>query len=62
VTPTWVPSIRAHAISLACTRLGVESDEFKGVDDLPPEVTEPLEHSLVGALGPERLWPALQTC
>jgi predicted nucleotidyltransferase len=42
--------MRNQVIALACLRHGLPPHDGRGVDALPPEVTEPLEATLVGNL------------
>jgi len=43
-------AMRDQVIALACVRLGLPAREARGADQLPPEVTRPLEATLVGVL------------
>ncbi len=45
-----VNGVRDHAVSLACLRHGLPADQGRGVDDLPPEVTETIADTLVRGL------------
>ncbi len=55
----WLHGVRDAALSLACSRLGLESSHGRGFDRLPPEVLAPLEGALVGAVTPAELLRAL---
>ena len=43
----WVASVRDQTLALACLRLGESPHYSRGVDRLPPDVTAPLEETLV---------------
>ena len=43
----WIAELRDHVLALACLRLGLPTSYARGFDDLPSEVTQPLEPSLV---------------
>ena len=51
----WIAELRRHVFDLACLRLGRPTSYGRGFDDLPSEVSEPLEHALVGSLGRDEL-------
>src|SRR3989442_6922993 len=42
--------MREQVLSLACVRLGLPAREGRGTDQLPDEVTRPLEAALIGGL------------
>jgi predicted nucleotidyltransferase len=56
----WLISgLRDHVLALACGRLGRPTRFAKGVDELPPEVTEPVVEALVRSLDEAELSRAL---
>jgi predicted nucleotidyltransferase len=56
----WLISgARDHILELACVRLGYPSRYGKGTDELPPDVTAPLEEALVRSLDERALNDAL---
>jgi len=55
----WISAVRDHLLTLACLRLGLPSAYAKGADRLPPEVTGPLEETLVRSLDRADLQRAL---
>ena len=55
----WVASVRDQTFALACLRLGESPYYSRGVDRLPPDVTTPLEETLVRGLEPDELRRAL---
>ena len=55
----FLSSLRDQTLALACLRLGESPFYARGVDRLPPEVTEPLEDALVQSLEPDELRRAL---
>jgi len=46
----WIGALRAQVIALACLRYGFEPSYAKGAHLLPPELTGPLEGTLVRSL------------
>jgi predicted nucleotidyltransferase len=55
----WMLShMRDEVLSLACLRHGLPAREGRGLDDLPSEVTRPLERTLVSRLGARALGDA----
>jgi hypothetical protein len=50
--------LRWRTLTLATDRLGLDFSEYKGVDDLPAKVLEPLEDSLPRSLEVDELWRA----
>ena len=48
-------NVRDHVLALACVRFGLPAREGRGTDQLPAEVTKPLERSLVARLDPAEL-------
>jgi hypothetical protein len=56
----WIAELRDHVFALACLRLGLPWSYARGFDDLPVDVTEPLETSLVSSLGRNELLRALR--
>ena len=57
---SWIASIRDQTLALACLRHGESPAYARGVDRLPPDVTAPLETTLVRGLAPEELRRALR--
>jgi hypothetical protein len=56
----WLISgVRDHVLTLACLRLGLTTSFAKGTDLLPPEVTEPVEATLVRSIDEVELRRAL---
>jgi len=56
----WLISgVRDHVLELACLRLGLTTNYAKGTDLLPPEITEPIEATLVRSLDEAELRRAL---
>jgi predicted nucleotidyltransferase len=55
-----IGGIREHVLALACLRFGYITRYAKGADLLPPEVTGPLEDTLVRSLDENELRRALQ--
>ncbi|GAA2056035.1 hypothetical protein GCM10009757_33530 [Streptomyces cheonanensis] len=43
----WISAVRDHVLTLAAYRLGLPTHYAKGADRLPPDLTGPLEASLV---------------
>jgi hypothetical protein len=54
-----IGGIREHVLALACLRLGYTTRYAKGADLLPPELTAPLEGTLVRSLDEDELRRAL---
>lgn len=54
-----IGGVREHVLALACLRLGHTTRYAKGADLLTPELTAPLEESLVHSLDEEELRRAL---
>ncbi|QUF04092.1 nucleotidyltransferase domain-containing protein [Actinosynnema pretiosum subsp. pretiosum] len=50
-----VSGVRDHVLALACLRHGVSAVQGRGMDDLPAEVTAPLDEALVRGLGTAEL-------
>jgi hypothetical protein len=50
-----ISNVRDQTLQLACLRFGERQDYRRGVHLLPPEVTAPLEGSLVRSLDPAEL-------
>ncbi|GAA2189655.1 hypothetical protein [Micromonospora lupini] len=55
----WISALRGQVLALACLRLGHPTSYAKGVHLLPPEVTAPLDATLVRALDEAELTRAL---
>jgi hypothetical protein len=55
----WIAELRDHVLALACLRLGLPTSYGRGFDDLPSEVSEPLQGSLVRSLDADELLRAL---
>lgn len=55
----WIHTVRDHALTLACQRLGQAIDHGKGFDALPPELLAGYEKTLVRSLEPVELARAL---
>jgi len=55
----WISAIRDHTLALACLRLGEDAREGRGIDRLPPVVTDPLTDALVRSLDEPELRRAL---
>src|SRR5262245_40899659 len=53
-------AMRDQVLALACVRLGLPAREGRGMDQLPLEVTRPLEAGLVGSLEAEEIGRAFQ--
>lgn len=56
----WIASVRDQTLALACLRHGESPAHARGVDRLPPDVTAPLEETLVRAIEPSELRRALR--
>lgn len=57
----WVSAVRDQTLALACLRLGEPTAYARGADLLPPELTAPLEDSLVRSLDTDELRRALRS-
>jgi hypothetical protein len=57
----WISGIRDDALELACLRHGVEAVYGRGRDQLPSEVLEPFEGTLVRSIEREELLRALRS-
>ncbi len=55
----WISSLRDYALSLACRRRSLSTFHGRGVDDLPAEVRNHFQCSLVTSLEPRELLRAL---
>jgi hypothetical protein len=55
----WINGIRDQVLALACLRLGHPTSYARGADLLPPEITAPLEATLVRSLDETELRRAL---
>ncbi|MEU7773026.1 hypothetical protein AB0C44_17055 [Micromonospora taraxaci] len=55
----WISALRGQVLALACLRLGHPTSYAKGAHLLPPEVTSPLDTTLVRALNEAELTRAL---
>lgn len=55
----WTSRVRDQALALACRRRGLEVAHGRGYDDLPQEILQPFEDSLVRSLTPDELRRAL---
>ena len=55
----WISSTRDYALSLACRRLGLQTANGRGYDDLPAEILSSHASSLVKSLEPDELLRAL---
>jgi hypothetical protein len=55
-----IDGVREAALALACIRRNLESCHGRGYDDLPPDVLEPLQRSLVPSLERDALLDALR--
>jgi hypothetical protein len=55
----WISAVREQALALVCLRLGHPTRYAKGADLLPPELTAPLEGTLVRSLNEAELRRAL---
>jgi predicted nucleotidyltransferase len=51
----YIGLLRWRTLALATHRLGLELGEYKGVDDLPAEILDPLEEALPRSLDPAEL-------
>jgi hypothetical protein len=56
-----ISAMRDQVLMLACLRRGLPAREGRGIDDLPAEVTMPLQDTLVRSLAPEELLRAFRT-
>jgi hypothetical protein len=55
----WISATRDYALSLACRRRGLPAVYGRGFDDLPPEVREFFQRTLVSSLERDELLRAL---
>lgn len=55
----WISAVRDHVLTLACLRLGHPASYAKGADLLPPQLTAPLQATLVRSLEETELRRAL---
>jgi hypothetical protein len=55
----WVSGVRDYALSLACLHRGLAAREARGFDDLPADVREAFDDSLVRSLEQDELLRAL---
>ncbi|MEU4537543.1 hypothetical protein AB0G15_22045 [Streptosporangium sp. NPDC023825] len=55
----WISGVRDHTLALACLRLGHPVAYAKGADQLPPDVTVPVQEALVRTLDAGELSRAL---
>ncbi|MDP9843170.1 hypothetical protein [Streptosporangium lutulentum] len=55
----WISGVRDHTLALACLRLGHPVAHAKGADQLPPDVTGPVQEALVRSLDAGELSRAL---
>jgi hypothetical protein len=55
----WISGVREQVLALACLRLGYTTRYAKGADLLPPQLTAPLEETLVRSLDEAELRRAL---
>ncbi len=56
----WISAVRDLVLSLACIRLDLPAAHAKGAHRLSPQVTEPLEDTLVATTSPDELARALR--
>jgi predicted nucleotidyltransferase len=56
----YIGLLRWRTLTLACDRLGVDFSEYKGVDELPPDLLERLEAALPRSLEHDELVRAAQ--
>jgi hypothetical protein len=56
----WITRARDEALTLACTRRGLRTAEYRGIDDLPPELLERAAAARVADLEPDELRRALR--
>jgi hypothetical protein len=55
----WIGELRNHALSLACIRRGLNPHEGRGLDDLPADVLDTFNRTLVHSVEREDLLDAL---
>jgi len=55
----WISELRHHTLTLACIRLGENAAHGRGMDRLPPSVTNPFVATLVRSLAEPELRRAL---
>ena len=55
-----IAGVRDRTLALACIRRGLESAHGRGYDDLPHDVLEPMQRTLVPSLSPDTLLEALR--
>jgi predicted nucleotidyltransferase len=55
----WISELRHHALELACINRGLEPSEARGFDELPTDVLEAVEDTLVRAAERDELLRAL---
>ena len=55
----WISGARDQALAIACLRHGLKPREARGYDDLPGEITAPLQDALVRAIDRAELLRAL---
>jgi len=55
-----ISGVRDHVLALACLRHGLPTNEGRGMDRLPPEVTDPVADALVRSLDPADLQRAFR--
>ena len=55
-----ISALRDQVLALACLRLGVPAREARGIDQLPPDITRPLESGLIHRLERAALARAFQ--
>ncbi len=55
-----IDGVRDQTLGLACVRHGERPEHLRGAHLLPPEVTAPLEATLVRSLDTDELWRALR--
>lgn len=55
----WISALRDHALALACRRQGLDGTYGRDFDELPAEVMDPFNDTLVRSLGRDELHRAL---
>lgn len=55
----WISGVRDYALSLACLHYGLSAYYGRGVDELPSDVLENFQNTLIVALEPDELLRAL---
>lgn len=55
----WASAARDYALSLACLGRGLNTDNGRGLDNLPPEVSNPFKETLIGSLDGQTLLRAI---